>query len=97
MQDVQAVFDRLSANTYALARTTAAQRAARITALMASLLSRKELAFEAGRAELGLSETDVIGQLIIIKAEADFALKHIAEWVKPKRVPNSIMMLGKKA
>jgi aldehyde dehydrogenase (NAD+) len=97
MSDVKTIFNKLAANTPALARTTAAQRAARITKLMDALLSRKEKAFEAGKLELGLSETDVIGQLIIIKSEADFALKHLAEWVKPKRVPNSVMMLAKKA
>jgi aldehyde dehydrogenase (NAD+) len=97
MQDVKTIFDGLAANAQVLAQTTATQRAARISALMSSLLSRKQLAFEAGSAELGLSETDVIGQLIIIKAEADFALKHLAAWMQPKRVPNSIMMLGKKA
>jgi aldehyde dehydrogenase (NAD+) len=97
MPNVQPIFDRLAANTYALSRTTAAQRARKISALMNALLSRRDKAFEAGRNELGLSETDVIGQLIIIKAEADFALKHLAQWMQPKRVPNSVMMLGKKA
>ena len=97
MSDVRASFDRLAANAQALSRTTAAQRCQRISALMQALLDRRENAFEAGKIELGLSETDVIGQLIIVKAEADFALKHLAEWMKPKRVPNSVMMLGKKA
>jgi aldehyde dehydrogenase (NAD+) len=97
MSDVQTAFDRLAANAHAFSRTTAAQRCERIAALLQMLLDRREQAFEAGKIELGLSETDVIGQLIIVKAEADFALKHLAEWVRPKHVPNSIMMLGKKA
>jgi aldehyde dehydrogenase (NAD+) len=97
MTTTSAVFDRLAANTLTLARSTAAQRAARIEALMKALMDRKQQAFDAGKIELGLSETDVIGQLIIIKVEADYALKHLAEWVKPKHVPNSMMMLGKKA
>ena len=97
MSDIATAFDRLAANAPALSRSTASQRAARIGALMQALLERKQKAFDAGKLELGLSETDVIGQLIIVKAEADFALKHLAEWVKPHPVPNSIMMLGKKA
>jgi aldehyde dehydrogenase (NAD+) len=91
------IFGRLRASTPGLARAGAQQRKARIAALLRSVLDRREKAFEAGRAELGLSETDVIGQLIIIKAEADFALKHLETWMKPQRVPNSMMMLGKKA
>ncbi len=93
MQDIKETFERLAKPRH----TTAQQRAERIAALMKALLDRKEKAFEAGHIELGLSPTDVIGQLIIIKVEADFALKHLAEWVQPQIVPNSIMMLGKKA
>jgi aldehyde dehydrogenase (NAD+) len=97
MPSIQETFDRLAANVPALARSTAQQRAARIEALLKALMDRKEKAFEAGKIELGLNETDVIGQLIIIKVEADYALKNLAAWVKPKHVPNSMMMLGKKA
>jgi len=93
MQDLNTIFENLAKPRH----TTAQQRAARIEALLKALLDRKEKAYEAGNIELGLSPTDVVGQLIIVKAEADFALKHIAEWVKPNVVPNSIMMLGKKA
>jgi aldehyde dehydrogenase (NAD+) len=96
MQDVRAVFEKLSAKAPQLARSSAAQRAKRIEALMAALLERKEEAFEAGKLELGLSPTDVIGQFIIIKAEADYALKHLAEWVKPVKVKTSMMTMAKK-
>jgi aldehyde dehydrogenase (NAD+) len=94
MQDLKATFDRLAAR--AQLRSTAQQRIARIEALMKALLDRKDRAFEAGRAELGLSPSDVIGQLIIVKAEADFALKHLADWMKPQTVPNSMMTMAKK-
>lgn len=97
MTEIQAQFDRLAANAPALARRDAAGRAARIRALMDVLLRRRGDAFAAGRQEMGLSETDVTGQLIIVKAEADYALANLAQWMKPKPVRNSIMMLGKKA
>jgi aldehyde dehydrogenase (NAD+) len=96
MQDVTEKFNKLAAKAPVLARSTAAQRAARIQALMDALLERKQDAFDAGKIELGLSPTDVIGQLIIIKAEADYALKHLAEWVKPVPVKTSMMTMAKK-
>ena len=96
MQDLQGKFDKLAAKAPALARSTAQQRAAKIETLMKALLDRKERCFEAGKIELGLSPTDVIGQLIIIKAEADFALAHLAEWMRPQTVPNSMMTMAKK-
>lgn len=95
--DVEAVFNRLARRAPAMSRTTAAERCERITRLMDALMKRKEQAYEAGRVELGLTPTDVIGQLLIVKAEADFALKHLAEWVQPVRVPTSMMMMARKA
>ena len=90
-------FAALAANAPKLARSTAAERIARIKPLMAALMAAKDECYAAGKAELGLSPTDVNGQLLIIKAEADFAIANLAKWMTPEILPNSLMMLGKKA
>ena len=41
-------------------------------------------------------DLDVAAQLVMIKSETDFAVKHVARWMRPRRVRNSAATLGKK-
>ena len=47
--------------------------------------------------ELGLCNTDIDAQLIMIKAEAEFILKQLPQWVKSQPVKGSLMTLGKQS
>ncbi len=97
MSDIQTIFQGLAANAPALAQTTAAQRCAKIQRLVDEMLARRDDINAGVLAELGTTDIDVLGQLIMVKAEADFVIKHLEDWMKPQIVKSSMMMMGKKA
>ena len=95
--DVAALFKRVSANAPKLAQTTAAERADKIRRLLKATLDARPQIIEAVKKELGCHENDIDGQLIMIKAEAEFAMAHVGEWMQPAPVNPSMMTLGKKS
>lgn len=94
---IEQAFERLAARAPELARRGPEQRAQRIQALMDAVMGAREAIYAAAAKELACSQHDVNGQLLIVKADVDFAIKNIADWMAPERVPNSMMMIGKKA
>jgi len=97
MQNIEEAFAKLAARAPELARRPAAQRVARLKALWDAVMAAKEQIYAAAKTELGCSPHDANGQLLIVKADIDFITRHLGEWVHPEAVPNSMMMLGKKA
>ena len=97
MSEVESVFSRLQANVPNLAVSSVEDRCARIQKLLDVTLKYRQEIREAIREELKPSDVDIDGQLLMIKAEAEFALKNLKNWVKDKPVQNSIMTLGKKS
>lgn len=95
--DVVETFNRLKANTPALATSSVEDRCARIQKLVDVTLKYRQEIREAIRAELKPSDVDIDGQLLMIKTEAEFAMKNLKNWVKDKPVQGSIMTLGKKS
>jgi aldehyde dehydrogenase (NAD+) len=88
-------FGRLAANAPALAQTTAAQRADKIRRLLAATLAARPAIIAAVRKELRCHDNDIDGQLLMIKAEAECAIRYVADWMKPEVVDPSLMTLGK--
>ncbi len=95
--NVVETFNRLQANTPALAISSVEDRCARIQKLLDVTLKYRQEIRDAIRGELKPSDVDIDGQLLMIKTEAEFALKNLKNWVKDQPVQGSIMTLGKKS
>jgi aldehyde dehydrogenase (NAD+) len=88
-------FQRLAAKAPELAQTTAAQRADKIRRLLDATLAARPAIIAAVRKELRCHDNDIDGQLVMIKAEAECAIRYVADWMKPEAVDPSMMTLGK--
>ncbi len=95
--EIRELFDRMAAQAPELALTTAAQRVEKLQKLLKVVLDSRPAIVAAGQKELRVHETDIDGQLLMIKAEIEYISKHLARWMAPQRVPGSIMTLGKKS
>lgn len=94
---VREVFDRLAARAPALAQTTAQERIDKLQRLLKIMLDSRPAIIEAGQKELRVHETDIDGQLLMVKAEIEFISKHLADWMAPQDVQGSLMTLGKRS
>jgi len=100
MQDdvnhIRAAFERLKSSTPRLRNTTAQERIARMTALWAATVDRKDDLIQAAHKERGTHDLDMAAELVMLKTEIDFIAKHLPKWMKPERVKNSLATLGKR-
>jgi len=97
VSEARAAFDRLAAKAPALAQTSAAERVAKLQKLIDATLAAQDKICAAVRLELKTCDADVVAQLLIVKFEADYAIKHLKSWMTRRKLKNSVMMLGKKA
>ncbi len=93
---IENTFKHLQAGAQHYALTTAEERLQRLDAMWQGLLECKGQLVEAAYHELRVDEEGVLGQMMMVKAEVDFAKKHLARWMKPRRVRNSSATIGKK-
>lgn len=96
-QDIRVQFDRIALKAQQLAQTTAQQRIAKLQRLLQVILESRDEIIRAGQSELRVHETDIDGQLLMVKAEIEFISKHLASWMAPQPVQGSLMTLGKKS
>lgn len=89
-------FRRITQRAPQLAQTTAAQRAEKVLRLWSTVLKYRDEICETGRLERGLTPPDMDGELVMLKFEAEFIARHLADWMTPERAPNSLMTLGKR-
>ena len=95
--EVQAAFERLALRAPALVETSAAQRIAKLQKLLQATLDARPQIHVAVRKELGLCDTDIDAQLLMIKGEIEFFVKHLKRWMRRVPVKGSLMTLGKKS
>lgn len=93
---IRAIFDRLADKAPELALSTAEQRSAKLQALLQATLAARPAIIRAGQNELKVHETDIDGQLLMIKSNIEFIVKHLQSWMRDEPVPAAIMTLGKK-
>lgn len=94
--DIKTRFDALQGGTSRLRNTTASERIARMTALWAAMVDRKEDLFKAAHQERGTHDLDMAAELVMIKSELDFFAKNLAKWMRPEKVKNSLATMGKR-
>lgn len=95
--EIQQRFEQIQTRARELAQTSAQQRIDKLNKLLDAMLAAREEIVAAGQKELRVHETDIDGQLIMVKAEIEFIAKHLASWMAPQPVPGSLMTLGKKS
>ncbi len=95
MTDAATIFQGLKNKAPQLALTTAKERATKIQRLIDATLAAREEIFAAAHEELGLCETDVIGQFMIVKVEGESVIRNLSSWMTPKHVKNAMMTMGK--
>ena len=94
---VQQAFERIAARAPALIDTTAEQRIAKLQKLLQATLDARPQIHAAVRQELGLCDTDIDAQLMMVKGEIEFYVKHLKKWMRRMPVKGSLMTLGKKS
>lgn len=92
---VTALFQRLAAKAPEIAQTSAGLRADKIRRLLKATLDARPAIIAAVQKELRVHPIDIDGQLLMIKAEAEFAIRNVAQWMQPEVVTPSLMTLGK--
>lgn len=96
MSDIQTGFAKLKSATLRLRNSSPEERAAKLQALMAETIQRKEDLFKAANLERGTHDLDMAAELVMLKAEVDHAVKNLAKWAKPHKVKGAMGTIGKK-
>ena len=94
--EIPALFQRLAARAPGIAQTTAVQRIEKLQKLLAATLAARPAILEAGRKELGLHDTDIDAQLLMVKSETEFICNKLKSWVGRHPVQGTLMTVGKK-
>jgi len=91
-------FSALQANAPHMAQTTASERRAMLKKLLAVVLAHRVDIQTAMNADYGRHaiETDLAETWLVVK-EIKFAMRHLAHWMRPKRVPTSVAFFGARA
>lgn len=95
--DIPALFRQLQANARHLRHSNVQDRIKKLRNLTAAVVEAREEIREVVREELQLHDVDIDGQLIMIKAEAEFICKNLESWLAREPVKGSLMTLGKKS
>jgi aldehyde dehydrogenase (NAD+) len=84
--DVPALYQRLRANARMLRQSSVKERQEKIRKLLKAVLDAREEIRGVVHDELHLCDTDIDAQLIMIKAEAEFIIKQLPQWVEKQPV-----------
>ncbi len=95
---LERLFEKQRQHQYAVARTTAKERKAKLRALHDALIRHREAIREAMWADFRKSalETDVT-EIAATTAEIRYALRHISRWMAPRRVGVRLPLIGSTA
>jgi len=91
----QDTFDSHQATAMKLRQSTAAERHAKLTKLLAAILARQDAILEAAHRDLGKHPTETnITELLPLVGELKHALAHLKRWLKPHRISPTLAALG---
>lgn len=96
MSEIATKFRALKDAKLRLRNSTAAERAAKLRLLWEATVARKQDLFAAGAGERGCHQLDIAAELVMLKGEIDFAMKNVANWMKPEKIKNSLSTIGKR-
>lgn len=96
-QDLKTIFENQRANSQRMAATTAAERRERIKRLETYLTNEgnRNRLVEALRADFGKPEVETLtSEVGIVLTHARYARRHLARWMKPRKVATPISLIG---
>ena len=92
---LEALFARQQAARWRVAATSADQRKAKLRALLEALMAQRAEAHAALAADFQKSPEEVdLSELYPVICELKDALRHLPRWMKPRKVPTPIGLLG---
>ena len=92
------VFEKQRETALRLRTSTAAQRVAKLKKLRDAVFSRVDAWYEAAWADFKKPQGEVdLGELLPIAVELNDAISNTAKWMKPQRVPATLVMAGTQA
>jgi aldehyde dehydrogenase (NAD+) len=94
--DIASLFQKAATHAPVYAQSTAEERIDRINRLYKAIMAARPAILAAGRKELRVHDLDLDGQLLMVKAEAEFIAKNLKKWMLPEPVQGSLMTVGKR-
>ena len=93
--DLRRIFEAQRANRWRIAQTTARERAAKLRRLGAAIAAHRGEIAAAAHADLRKPPTELdITELHAALAEIAYTARHLARWMKPRRVSTPLLLLG---
>jgi aldehyde dehydrogenase (NAD+) len=91
----QATFERLRARRWDVARTSAKERIAKLEKLRRTIVERREAIYQALHADFRKPAAEVeSSEILMVLGELDHAVKHLAKWMKPRKVGTPVLLTG---
>lgn len=98
MENLQKLFNELTNNRWSISQTTAGQRREKLKKLKAEILKRREDIKAALYADFKKPYPESeLTEIHTCLDEINFAVKNLKKWMKPKRVPTPIVLLGSRS
>lgn len=95
LSDIERVYDLQQLNRAAVASTTAAQRIDQVRRLAQSVMARRDEIRAAMWADYRKPAAEVdLSEIYPVVSEARHVARHLKSWMKPKRVPTRLALLG---
>ena len=92
---IREVFEKQRATALKLRSSTPAQRIEKLKALRDAVLTRTDAWYEAARLDFGKPQGEVdLAELLPVAVEANDAIAHLKEWMKPHKVMPTMLMAG---
>jgi len=93
--EIRRVFGLQQEHHYAVARTTARQRIAKLRRLHDAVMRYREEITEAVRNDLGKSRTETnISELGVVNGEIRHTIRNLRSWMAPERVGTPVVLFG---
>lgn len=95
LADMQQIFNVQQAHQYALARTTAGMRIAKLKRLHRAMLDYAEDIYRAMDADLRKCRTEVdISEIGVVNTEIRHTIRHLRRWMAPQAVDTPMALIG---
>lgn len=95
LPDLNSIFAQQQQKALELRYTTAEERITKIEKLRDAVLARQDDVYAAMRSDFNKPEAEVdLGEIMVIKQEANHAISHLKKWMKPKKVGAPLALFG---
>lgn len=96
--EIERIFKLQQANQYAVGRTTARERKAKLKRIEKALLARRQDIREALHADFRKHPSEVdLTEIFPVTSEIKHTARHLSKWMRPRRVKTPLAMLGTKS